>query len=164
MRGIATTFVIYAALALALGACGGSGHSGASSPTSVPLPIASTVPAGQAGTVDCGTLRHGAGPVELVAGPKDAPACFATAFTNCNAATLDYTKHGVDTGEEHVLHVTPEGSSCRVTDDYRHYSAVRWLNKSATYRCATVQEVGGGIVVRACGEIGDVEIPAVGSQ
>ncbi len=162
MRGIAAVFVVVAALVL--GACGSSGHSGASSPPTVRLPVASTVPNGRPSTIDCGTLRKGAGPVELVAGRQDAPACFAAAFARCQAATLDYTNHGVDTGDEHVLLVQPTAAGCRVSDDFRHYSPVRATNKKNTYECATVQAIGAGVVVRACGALGDVEIPAVGTK
>jgi hypothetical protein len=119
---------------------------------------------------DCGT-------VQLTGGvdPTGPSRCLLDHYTHCQTATLVYLMQGVDTSETHTISVTPQGSSCAVTDADVLYVASFSRTTRQDYHCAQVSQrqgpltltssglhcLAGPVVVGGCGQEGDLVLPAL---
>ena len=143
-------------------ACGGGGSKSAKKAI---VAASSTTTSPQRfvrGVEQCGSIVKGAGPAEISAGEPDPEACFTDAVDACTAATMVYSSHGVDTGVAHRFVVTPHGNGCTITDSVLTITALRNLHPQAKdVTCAKVERDAQGLHARACGEFGDVTVPAV---
>jgi hypothetical protein len=115
----------------------------------------------------CGTVHVAAGRVL----PADAAAataaenCFAHNYTSCQATVLTFTAMGVDTGATQNFAESLVNGKCTVTDTVQGYTAVGGGKTfpTQTYTCAGVQPQADGLHFTACGQQGDVLVPAPAS-
>jgi hypothetical protein len=125
----------------------------------------------------CGTstvypnVAHQCGTVNLAAGrvlPADAAAasaaenCFAHNYASCQASVLSFTAMGVDTGTTQTFAEHLSNGRCTVTDTVQGYTANGGGKTfpAQTYTCAGVQQQADGLHFSACGQQGDVLVPA----
>ncbi len=67
---------------------------------------------------------------------------------------------GVDTGDTHTITVQPTNGACGVRDAAQGYSAEPGGSQYTIYTCAKMtRSPDGGLIVRGCGEEGDLVIP-----
>ena len=120
---------------------------------------------------DCGTIQLTGG-----VDPTGPSQCLLDHYAHCQTATLVYVMMGVDTSDTHTISVTPQGSSCAVTDaDVSYFASFGGRTGRQDYRCADVsqrqgpltltssglQRLAGSVVVEGCGQEGDLVLPAL---
>jgi hypothetical protein len=108
---------------------------------------------------NCGSVHMG---FPVAGDPTRPENCLWNAWTRCQTATLVYSFFDVDEGETHTITVQPAQNGCGVRDAVQSHSSP--VGGSAgpvtTYTCAGLERsADGGLVVRACGEEGDLKIP-----
>jgi hypothetical protein len=112
----------------------------------------------------CGTVHIAAGRVlpADVAAAASAENCFAHSYASCQAAVLTFTAMGVDTGTTQNFAEHLSNGQCTVTDTVQGYTAVGGGKTfpARTYTCARVQQQADGLHITACGQQGDVLVPA----
>ncbi len=134
---------------------------GAVSPTAAPTTIATATLA--SGSLDCGqVMMLGPNP------PRDATAlqseqCFWQAFQQCRAAVLSVVIRGVDAGTTHRFTIQKAGSACGLNDTVQ--TSVIPLRTPAvqSLTCANFTQKDGGLLFTACGDRGDIFVPAPGT-
>lgn len=115
-------------------------------------------PAGQAAA--CGEVRMlGPNP------PRDQSAqvaedCFFQAFQACSPATLTVTMMGVDAGTVNNFAIEKNGGQCRVVDSVVRYVVPRPTPAPVQATCQGLARQNGGLLFKACGEEGDILVPA----
>lgn len=115
-------------------------------------------PAGQASA--CGEVRMlGPNP------PRDQSAqvaedCFFQAFQACSPATLTVTMMGVDAGTINNFAIEKNGAQCRVVDNVVRYVVPRPTPAPVQATCQGLARQNGGLLFKACGEEGDILVPA----
>lgn len=116
-----------------------------------------------AATQHCGSVSALVGPSPSAStNPADAEHCFAQAYAQCNAATLVYTQHGLDTGVTRTFTILTNGQGCSIQDMVHSYLvAIKGTPPpDLSYYCSGLQQKQSGLVVTGCGQDGDVSIPA----
>jgi len=121
--------------------------------TAPPLPTA-TASAGQ----DCGTVSvRGPNP------PSDpasllAEDCFFAAYAACLPATLTLENHGVDVTSTTKFTIR-RGSPCGVEGTTATLIVPR-TRQTSSFTCARMTRRDGGLLLVACGDVGDIFVPA----
>jgi hypothetical protein len=125
----------------------------------------------------CGTstvipnVAHQCGTVHVAAArvlPADAAAasaaesCFAHNYASCQAAVLTVTTMGVDTGTTQTFAEHLSNGQCTVTDTVQGYTANGGGKTfpAQTYTCTGVHQQADGLHFSACGQQGEVLVPA----
>lgn len=86
--------------------------------------------------------------------------CFWQAYTTCKAATIVYTRMGVDTSDSNTFTLQPQNSSCRLTVTILSRINVSPSTKHGPYTCSRLEQQGEDLVARGCGAAGDLLIPS----
>ena len=89
-----------------------------------------------------------------------AETCFAQAYQQCTTATLIVRVMGVDTGVLHTLSIENVNGKCTVSDNSLSYNVSLRSEVNKTAQCAGVEQNARGLVIRACGDAGDLIVPA----
>lgn len=98
----------------------------------------------------------------IVSNPDEAgPAaqCFAQAYAHCDPATLTVTRMSVDVSMTETFTLARSGGGCVVTDTWSNAVDVQ-MTKSGTEHCAGLTTQADGLLIRACGILGDRHVPA----
>ncbi len=133
----------------------GATPAGMPSPTSLASPVS--------GAQNCGQVSMlGPNP------PRDSTAltseqCFWQAFQQCQIATLTVTMRGVDAGTTHLFTIQKSNGACRVTDAVQSYVIPLRTPSVQTFACADLVQQNGGLLVKGCGQAGDISVPAPGT-
>jgi predicted small lipoprotein YifL len=118
---------------------------------------------GNTGPGDPPQARESCGQVEQlgpnVHDPQAAETCFWQHYVNCQAAELDYTMSGVDSGTTHTLVEWPANNGCAVVDIAQNYVIPTQRSSKKTYVCASLKQKDGGLLVAGCGSEGDIFVP-----
>ena len=144
MRHCASLFLV-----LCLCACGGPAATPSAAPGATP-----TVRARPCGII----MLLGPNP------PRDpqalqAETCFAQAYQQCSTATLIVRVMGVDTGVLHTLSIENVNGQCTVSDNSLSYNVSLRSEVNRTVQCAGVEQNARGLVIKACGDAGDLVVP-----
>ena len=91
---------------------------------------------------------------------KQAEDCFWQAFQKCQAATLSYTLTSVDTVVVRTFTIQGSGEQCSIKDAVQHAIVPAKLSAAKTYTCTGVAQKVDGLHFSACGDDGDVTVPA----
>lgn len=145
--GITTLFFI---LALALAACGSNGGTGGS-PAATP-----------AAAQKCGTIHtYPNGKLTDPASAKTAEDCFWQAYQKCQPATLIYDAGGVDTVATNTFTISSNsGGKCAITDKSQLSIVPATPAAPRAYSCTGMTQQQDGLHINACGDRGDIIIPA----
>jgi hypothetical protein len=121
---------------------------------------------------DCGTITRSLTDPD----PTGPTHCLLAAYSSCRAATLVYIQMDTDTSDTHTIYVTPQGSSCTVSDaDLWYFASGIGKTERQDYRCTGVKQAEsslvftstgfrpwpGEVVVTGCGQKGDIHLPAL---
>ncbi len=115
------------------------------------------------GAQDCGQVTMlGPNP------PRDATAlqseqCFWQAFQQCRAVALTVVVRGVDAGTTHRFTLNKTGSACGITDAVSSYVVPLRTPSAQSITCANLTQKEGGLLFMACGDRGDIFVPAPGT-
>ena len=110
--------------------------------------------------VNCGNVNSLGGHVTS-SGAQQAEDCFFQAYQACNsAATFSATINGVDAGTTHMFSLSGASGSCGITDVAQTRVIPRPAGPQMTYTCAGLSQTSQGLVFSACGDLGDVTVPA----
>jgi hypothetical protein len=128
--------------------------------------LASCGTAAHAGTVatprDCGTVQIQVGRISDSAAAAQAENCFYQAYKICQPATLNVSEMGVDAGVQRTFTLAPNGGGCAISDSVHRY-VVPNHDETQAYTCGAVAQSSDGLAFSACGNDGDVTVPASGS-
>lgn len=111
---------------------------------------------------DCGDV-FGAfnGPVSPAPGTsgsaKQFVQCFVLAHQQCQAASLEYTAHGVDTGTTETFYTANGLGQCGLSLETTGYGLVRTTTTSDT--CASMVQKPDGLHFLSCGDSADAVFP-----
>ena len=89
-----------------------------------------------------------------------AETCFAQAYQQCTTATLIVRVMGVDSGVLHTLTIENVNGKCTVSDNSLSYNVSLRSEVNKTVQCAGVEQSASGLVIKACGDTGDLLVPA----
>ena len=84
--------------------------------------------------------------------------CFAQAYGRCEPATLVVTRMSIDVSTTETFTLARSGGSCAIADAWSYVVNVR-MEKSGTEHCAGLTTQAGGLLIRACGTLGDRSVP-----
>ncbi len=124
--------------------------------TTVEIPKSTPAAVGQ----DCGMIQMlGPNP------PRDQTAlqseqCFWQAYQQCTVATLTVAMRGVDAGTIHQFTLSKSGSGCTITDTAQPYVVPHPTPAATRYTCASLKQQADGLLFTACGDEGDITVPA----
>jgi hypothetical protein len=111
---------------------------------------------------DCGQVSYY--PNQRLTSPaaaQQATACFAEAYTRCQAATLTRDAPGTDTDETDVfvIETNDHGPGCAVGMSYSF--GIVGSNRTTTYeaQCATVTSANGTLTFSGCGDSSAITVP-----
>ena len=99
--------------------------------------------------------------VTFVSNPDEAGRagqCFAQAYGRCEPATLTVTRMSVDVSTTETFTLARSGGSCAITDAWSNVVNVQ-TPKTGTEHCAGLTTQAGGLLIRACGILGDRSVP-----
>lgn len=89
--------------------------------------------------------------------------CFKRDFDRCQAASITMTEQGVDTARINTFVVEPALVGiipCELTDMATSISALSSWRITRTYTCAGLTQEPDGLHIHACGQLGDITLPA----
>ncbi|MFL5734560.1 MAG: hypothetical protein ACJ78Q_15350 [Chloroflexia bacterium] len=113
-----------------------------------------------AGT-ECGTIQV-RGP-QLVDDPSaalEAETCFLQAYNQRQPATLVLQVMGIDTMATHIFTLGTESGQYALTDSAEFRVIPRPVGTTNLYTCSGLTQTANGLLATACGDEGDVLIPA----
>jgi hypothetical protein len=84
--------------------------------------------------------------------------CFAQAYGRCEPATLTVARMSIDVSMTETFTLARSGGSCAITDAWSHMVNVR-VEKTGTEHCAGLTTQADGLLIRACGTLGDRSVP-----
>lgn len=84
--------------------------------------------------------------------------CFAQAYTRCEPATLTVTRMSIDVYTTETFTLARSGGSCAITDKWSKVVDVQ-IHKAGTESCAGLTTQPNGLLIRACGTLGDRLVP-----
>lgn len=159
-RGNSSPRILSAALLIAsllLVGCG-RGSAGSDSATSSPESI-----------TQCGNVISLGASGRVSASPSSAESCLWNAYTACHPAVMTYIQQYVDTSVIKTISVQSKAAGCAVTLMVQHANPGRpsvegngWpspTTSGTTLGCSGIQQAYGGLLVTACGTLGDIVIP-----
>jgi hypothetical protein len=124
--------------------CGDEGN------IAVPLPVAQR----------CGTVQVRANGLVNGAAARQAENCFWQAFQVCRTATLVFQKMGVDTVLTRTFTISSANGRCSISDTVKNGGPDAVPVPARTYTCTGLLQKSDGLHFSACGEDGDVIVPA----
>ena len=80
--------------------------------------------------------------------------CFAQAYSRCEPATLTVTRMSIDVYTTETFTLARSGGSCAITDKWSNVVDVQ-IHKTGTESCAGLTTQPNGLLIRACGILGD---------
>jgi hypothetical protein len=156
------TFITHTRLGLSIlaaVACGGLLLFGLTS-TGQSAVASAGAPGGQCGVI----LERGAQVIQDVPAAQAAVTCFWQAYQQRQSATLVLQIMGVDTFATHTFILASSNGQYGLTDTVEFRVIPRPLGPANTYTCSALTQSADGLVATACGDEGDIIIPAPASQ
>ena len=142
-------------LTVILAACGSNDTTPGGQPNSTP-----PAQAQKCGSVD--TSPDGKLIDEALA--KQAENCFWQAYQHCQAATLIFTKRGLDAGTIHTFTLANNNGQCSISDAIQIYIAPNPPRPGSTFACMSLTQQADGLHFASCGSLGDVVVPDSSGQ
>ena len=90
---------------------------------------------------------------------KQAENCFWQAYQQCHAATLNFTKRGLDAGAIHAFTIANNNGQCSISDAIQTYIAPSPPKPGNTYNCTGLTREADGLHIAYCGDLGDILVP-----
>ncbi len=140
---------LFFVIALGLAACGSNGGTGGS-PTATPATVQKC---GSVHTLPTGKLND---PTTA----KSTENCFWQAYQKCQPATLGYSAGGVDTISNSTFTISGTGGKCSISDAVQFSIVPATPSAPKTYTCTGMTQQQDGLHISACGDRGDILIPA----
>jgi type III secretory pathway component EscS len=113
---------------------------------------------------DCGTISDNTtgprydGPVVALVPTIGAEQCLFQAYQKCQTATLAYAVNVIDAGTTDTITIRAHGHTCSLQDTLYRFSTFGDTTLAGPYSCSLLAPQGKGMVVRHCGERGDVSL------
>jgi len=95
---------------------------------------------------------------------KQVENCFWQAYQQCQAATLSFTKSGLDAGTIHAFTIASNNGQCSISDAIQTYIAPNPPRPGKTYACTSLTQQVDGLHFASCGELGDIIVPNSSGQ
>ena len=142
--------IALAAVMLILSACGSKSTTTGGQPGSTPA----------AQVQKCGSVETSPnGLITSATQAKLAESCFWQAYQQCHAATLNFTKHSLDTGAIYAFTIVNTNGQCSISNATQTYIAPHPPKSGKTYTCTGLTQQADGLLFTSCGEVGDIVVP-----
>lgn len=137
-------------LTVILAACGSNSTTSGGQPTSTPS--AQVQKCGSVETTPNGLITDGTKVIQV-------ENCFWQAYQQCHAASLTFTKRGLDAGAIHAFAIASNNGQCTISDMIQTYIAPNAPRPGNTYACTGLTQQVDGLHFASCGDLGDIVVP-----